>query len=379
MAKTVIKTNWDKFEQQGKKDGELQQEFGLLFTFYTEYLPVNVFEEDSDQFTKEFIQELEKKYDEICAKFPQLPQKQKTHWKNKTSLQLREHLDLLINKKALCTIEFDSYSIHKFFEALKSIVEEVVFEIKQEKIVITLTDDNVISLAEVSLKNRSYIFYREGNLALNIEDLDNLIKASDKDNAHTTLIFGEDKLFITITSKKYKTSPKRTLEHLDIDKQDITALNLHEIEYPCKFEITKELLEYIIINSGKYSDIIGIECTPEQLTFSEMGQIGEGTIPFKRKAINLIEFFDELVEKDQEIRQKEYFGLEYFKTVKKLASILAHNDPIQFFLKHDHPLKSVIEFKRLEDTSITFYFAPRANNNENEEDLDEFQEEEEDF
>ena len=377
MAKAEIITNWDKFEQQGKIDAELQHEFNQLLTFYTENLPDDIFVENSDQFTEEFMQELEKKYSKILVKFPQFPKKQATHWKSKTSLQLREQLDLLINKKALCTIEFDSYSIHKFFEALKNVMEEVVFEIKQENILITLTDDNMITLVETKIKNRSYTFYREGSLALNIEDLDNLLKANDKDNAHTTLVFGEDKLFITITSKKFKTSLQRTLEHLDLDKRDITALNLHEIAYPCKFEITKELLEYVIANSGKYSDIIGVKCTPEQLTFSEIGQIGEGSIPFKKKAIKSIEFLDDSVEIKQE---KEYFGLEYFKTIKKLASILANNDPIQFFLKNDHPLKSIIEFKRLEDTNITFYFAPRVENEDESSDMfDEFEEEEEEI
>ena len=375
-----ITTKWDKFEQQGKTDAELQHEFDQLFTYYTENLPVNIFVENSDLFTEEFMQELEKKYNGIFKKFLQLPQKQATHWKKKTSLQLREQLDLLINKKTLCTIAFDSYSIHKFFEALKNVVEEVEFEIKQDKILITLADDYVVSLAKVSIRNRSYTLYREGRLALNIEDLDNLLKANDKDNAHIILFFGEDRLYITITSKKFKTSLQRTLEQLDLDKRDITALNLHEIAYPCKFEITKQLLEYVIANSGKYSDIIGVECTPEQLTFSEIGQIGEGTIPFKKKAIKSIEFFHDSVENksEQEIGQKEYFGLEYFKTVKKLASILANNDPIQFFLKNDHPLKSLIEFKRLEDTNITFFFASRANK-DNEDDFDEFEEDEEEI
>ena len=51
-----IKTNWEKFEQQGKADVKLQHEFDQLFTFYTKNLPVNIFVENSDNFTKEFKQ-----------------------------------------------------------------------------------------------------------------------------------------------------------------------------------------------------------------------------------------------------------------------------------------------------------------------------------
>ena len=48
-------TNWDKFEQQGKADAKLQNEFNQLLTFYSENLPANIFVEDSDQFTEEFM------------------------------------------------------------------------------------------------------------------------------------------------------------------------------------------------------------------------------------------------------------------------------------------------------------------------------------
>jgi len=50
MAKAETITNWDKFEQQGKRDAELQHEFDQLLTFYTKNLPVNIFIENSDHF-----------------------------------------------------------------------------------------------------------------------------------------------------------------------------------------------------------------------------------------------------------------------------------------------------------------------------------------
>jgi hypothetical protein len=59
--------------------------------------------------------------------------------------------------------------------------------------------------------------------------------------------------------------------------------------------------------------------------------------------------------------------------VKTLAFILKNTDPIEFFLKEDHPLRCSLRFKKLGNTQILFYFAPRAEK-ETDEDQEDWEE-----
>ncbi|MFX1353271.1 MAG: hypothetical protein ACFFGP_04855, partial [Promethearchaeota archaeon] len=77
---------------------------------------------------------------------------------------------------------------------------------------------------------------------------------------------------------------------------------------------------------------------------------------------------------DGELRECEYYSLPYLKKLYKLSSILDNSDPIQFFLTREQPLRCQVSFKNLGNTKIVFYFAPRAERDEYEEDEDDLEE-----
>ena len=72
-----------------------------------------------------------------------------------------------------------------------------------------------------------------------------------------------------------------------------------------------------------------------------------------------------------------YHSLEFINWIKKMTSILDGKDSITFFLRTGHPLKCALAFKKLEHTSMLSYFAPRLDENDDEDFDDE--EELEDF
>ena len=78
------------------------------------------------------------------------------------------------------------------------------------------------------------------------------------DKSSTTLIFGEQQLFIKITSKTYCSEINRTLEALDIDLQDIPLDTLLSIEYPFEFSLHQPKFLYALKNLQIYSEIMDI-------------------------------------------------------------------------------------------------------------------------
>ncbi len=56
--------------------------------------------------------------------------------------------------------------------------------------------------------------------------------------------------------------------------------------------------------------------------------------------------------------------------IGKMCSILEKNEYVQFYLRHDHPLRAEIKFNKLGVSSMLFFLAPRAIEAEFEEDDD---------
>ena len=207
------------------------------------------------------------------------------------------------------------------------------------------------------------------------------------DQSTATLLVGQERLFITIRSKKYKSEIKRTLGGLDIDIGEIPLSNLEKLAYPFKFSLTKEKFEYTLKNSGVYSEVIGIFVNKNTITFNESGQLGNAKIVWKKNQLKSLEFNQELLENElkkenlNESDKKEvetilsskechsYHSLEFINWIRKMTSILDDKDSITFFLRTGHPLKCKLAFKNLEHTSMLSYFAPRLDEDD-EEDLD---------
>ena len=271
-----------------------------------------------------------------------------------------------MNKKAFCYIKFNGYQFYKFFKALSSIIYEVELNISENGLYILTMDPLRIAILEVQIYNDSFKFFKSGKIGINLDDFKKSLKCKDSDNCETEIIFGEKQIYLSIDSKKYNSSIKRTLNNIGYsESSDIDINFLKKSNFPCFFKIRINKLNYLIENFGLYSEIITIKCFKDNITFSEHNNKKKNKIIWKKGMIQeyLIKF-DEMNPINKEDRNHEYFmkgdySLDFFKVNNKMAKILGENSFIEFYLKNNFPLKSKLKFENLGNTSINFFISPR--------------------
>ena len=79
----------------------------------------------SNKFYNEFKNSVETQLDEMFLGFSFLTKDEKGHKRQRFFIELCYELDLIINRKACCSIEFEGYAIYSFFKALSSLLDEV--------------------------------------------------------------------------------------------------------------------------------------------------------------------------------------------------------------------------------------------------------------
>lgn len=362
MTTTKNKFNWNKLAKKGEFENQLKEELNL----YRNKIIKNIFNykespfsQNSNRFTSNFLKDLNEKLDNTCSKYNILSEKERKVKKERFISEINNNLNLIINKKALCSIEFDAYMFYLFIKALSSILDEIEIEIHPDKIHILTMDPLRIIIFNINIKNNSYRFYQKGNIGVNLDDLQKVLKCKSSDLSKTILTFGMEKIFITINSKKFYSNIKRSLKCIDYHKMgEIKIDQLHKIKYPCEFELTREKLNYLLENLGNYSEIIKIKSSSDEISFIDEGILGKGKISWKNCHIKKLN----IETKNNGIQNycEGSYSLEFFNVNNKIASVLDNLDEIIFFLKENFPLKSEIKFHKLGEVSIIFYISPRG-------------------
>lgn len=312
---------------------------------------------------------------------------------------LKETLDLVVLRKALAQITFSQYPLFRFFEAFSSFVDEAEFEILEDKLKITISDPSRIALMEIAFNSDSFRFFRLGKVGICIDDLKDLLKCNAKDGSTVLLAFTEEELVMNVTSAKRKRTITRTLNPIDYELQEIPMDALNRIVYPFAFEMTKDDFVDLMANSGRYSEIVSVEANPRVVVFSEDSDKGSSEIDFKKNNLVSLSFQKEelLLELEQKQSQEKEeakeereaiekvlkeksclssYSLSFLALVKSFSNTLDLQDKISFCLKTDSPLKIAICFKKLTNTELTYYLAPRVPEVDAEnEDFDEREEE----
>jgi len=227
-----------------------------------------------------------------------------------------------------------------------------------------------------------------------LSNLRDLLKCNAKDESTVSLVFTEEELAMNVTSTKRKRTIRRTLNPIDFELQEIPMDALNKIVYPFAFEMTKDDFVDFIANSGRYSEIVSVEANPRVVVFSENSDKGNSEIDFKKNNLVGLSFQKEklLLELEQKQSQEDKeakeaiekvlkeksclssYSLSFLALVKSFSNTLDLQDKISFSLKTDSPLRIAICFKKLANTELTYYLAPRAPEVDNEDgDLDEME------
>ena len=372
MADNNVIFDWENLANKGELEGQLKEEFGKLKKNLINRVVESresPFLQKSNQLSNEFKNSVETQLDEIFLGFSFLAKDEKGHKRQRFFIELCYELDLIINRKACCSIEFEGYAIYSFFKALSSLLDEVEIKVYQDKLYILTMDPLRIVIFEVIIVNKTFKFYKEGMLGFNLNDLQKALKCKSSDESKINLIFGKDKLYISIKSKKFHSHIERELNCINFHESGKLGIDeLHTIKYPCCFKLSKEKLEYLLDNFGLYSEIIKIRCFKDKVSFIELGESGNNEISWNSNSIPNI-FFNPLFLKEEENKSEELnslkyyegvYSLDFFNMTYKMANLLDKSELITLSMKEKYPLKSEMIFPKLGDTILKLYISPRG-------------------
>ena len=371
MVDNKVNFDWENLAIKGGLEGQLKEELRRL----KENLINRViesgespFSQNSSQLSNEFINSVKPQLDEMFLDFSFLTKDEKVSKRKQFFIELCYELDLIINRKACCSIEFEGYAIYSFFKALSSLLDEVEIKVYQDKLYILTMDPLRIVIFEVIIVNKTFKFYKEGMLGFNLNDLQKALKCKSSDESKINLIFGKDKLYISINSKKFHSHIERELNCINFHESGKLDIDeLHIIKYPCCFKLSKDKLEYLLDNFGLYSEIIKIRCYKDKVSFIELGESGNNEISWNSNSIPNF-FFNPHLSKEEENKSelnslKYYEGiysLDFFNMTYKMANLLDKSELITLSMKEKHPLKSEMIFPKLGDALIKLYISPRG-------------------
>ena len=262
------------------------------------------------------------------------------------------------------TLKLENSRILKgIVETLASIIDETEFRVTPKEFTISAMDPSRICLLKLSIKKDNFDDYKcskDSKVGLNLDDLDKILKRSAANDA-VEIDFNEKDQKIKIKMQREGTSRTRTfsLALLDIDIEEIPMENLLNIEYSSKWVIDPDFLVEAIKDAEIYSEILNMKSIEDQgLVFSSTGQIGEMNYELE---------LDELIETDITGTSSGAYSLTFLKAILKISSI---TEKLEISLKTDHPLKMI--FDLLEGGELFYFLAPRVEEAEFDEDMDEF-------
>lgn len=249
-------------------------------------------------------------------------------------------------------------------EALASIIDETLFVVSPNELMIRAMDPSRICLLQLTMGKDDFEVFEckeEQKVGLNLEDLDKILKRSSAGDS-VELTFEPKNRKFKIQMKEEGKSKTRTftLGELEIELEDIPMENLLKIEYDADWAMGPSFLVEAIKDAEIYSEILTINADENKgLVFSSVGQIGEMEYELAT---------DELDESNIKGSSKGSYSLQFLKSILKIDNI---TEKLTVSLKDDHPLKLV--FTILEGGTLNYFLAPRVEEVEFEdEDMDEF-------
>lgn len=228
-------------------------------------------------------------------------------------------------------------------ESIVSLVEEGLFEIKQDGIHLRAMDPSQISMVSFSMPKAAFLEYNltdETRLGLNINQFSSILSRG-KRGEKAELSVEEGRLIVKFVADK----KKRTFK--------IPLLNITEglqrepkIEYGNYVKITADAFKETLKDARLVSSHVRLLINPESFVIEVKGENGDVKAEFEKGT-------PEISEIKSNSPAKATFPLQYLEDIVKASS---SSSILMINLETDRPLK--IEYE-MEGAKVVYYLAPR--------------------
>jgi proliferating cell nuclear antigen len=243
----------------------------------------------------------------------------------------------------------DSKVVRGIFEAVSSIISEVLLKVDKDGISMTAMDLSHICLVSLKLKKEDLDEFEVKEplqLGINLEDLVKIIKRS---SGNDEITFSHDpkekKLIIEMKPPEAKKARKFTIALIDIEGEEINLESLESMEFDNKCSFNLKYLDEAIKDAEIFAEVLQIK-VDKNLIFSTTGNIGD---------MEYVLEGDELISKELNAESSGIFAISFLKNILKIGSIA---DSIDVSLKSEAPLKIIASI--LNSSRVLYFLAPRV-------------------
>jgi proliferating cell nuclear antigen len=230
---------------------------------------------------------------------------------------------------------------------ISELVNEARFKITPEAIELVAMDPANVAMVIFKLLSSSFTEYdvkKETEIAINLNNLKQILKRAKSNDMLSIEITSENKLQIQLKSNTTRTFSIAIIE-LEEKEQKIPELN-----FPIQIETKSSVLNDAVEDADIVAESVTLIGDKDMLIVNAEGDLSKASIEIKADD-------DTRIKADGHDKIKSKYSIEYLK--KMIAcSKLADNVTIMF--NKDYPLK--LEYKVVDKLLLAFILAPRVEN-----------------
>ncbi|HII85322.1 TPA: proliferating cell nuclear antigen (pcna) [Candidatus Bathyarchaeota archaeon] len=243
----------------------------------------------------------------------------------------------------------DAKLLRDMATAISILVDEATFKIESEALKLRAMDPSRVAMIDFEWPKTIFEEYtapEPTKMCINIGELLKLLKRAGKDESvELSLDDKTGRLQVKIIGKYPRNFTMPTLE---ASEEEVPT---PKIAFNVKAKTTTQGLSQAIEDAQLVSDHVRIEAEPEKLTLSASGDLMGATITLPKGS-------DALLDLEVKENSKATFSLSYLSEIIKAASATSDIATLEF--SSDMPVR--IDFQQIKQGKLTFYLAPRIEN-----------------
>jgi proliferating cell nuclear antigen len=230
---------------------------------------------------------------------------------------------------------------------ISELVTEAQFNVTTDGLTLIAMDPANVAMVIFKLLSSSFVEYnlvKEVDIALNLNNLKQVLRRVNSSDMLTLEIEDESKLKITIVGK---TTRRFSLPIIELDDREQKIPNL---QFPFTASMPADTFVEAVEDAGVVADSLSIIGEDKKITISAKGDLSSVEVDIKA------DDDVEIVKEGEDVIRSKY-SIEY---LKKIVSGARVSDTVKLQLSKDYPLR--IEFVEKDKLQLSFVLAPRVEN-----------------
>ena len=230
---------------------------------------------------------------------------------------------------------------------ISELVNEARFKITPDAIELVAMDPANVAMVIFKLLSSCFTEYdvkNETELAINLNNLKQILKRAKPSDMLSLEITEDNKLQITLKSNTTRTFSISIIE-LDEREQKVP-----ELSFPISIETQSSILNDAIDDADIVAESVTLAAEKSKLIIAAEGDLSKANIEIKADD-------DTKITAESEDRVKAKYSIEYLKKIMSGSKIA---DSVSINFNRDYPLK--VEYKVVDKILLAFILAPRVEN-----------------